>query len=148
MQSGTQYLLDFNLLVHYVRRTSIWTTVNANHRLMTSEERPFFCVVTSGEFRSLAIQWRWGNQKLDAMEFCLGYFQVRTIDDYDVLRTYAKLDAYAVSRGTTMGKNDLWIAATAVVTGATLLTTDRDFDLFAPRFIKHVRIDPSTATNP
>jgi len=27
------------------------------------------------------------------------------------------LDAYAVSVGVTMGKNDLWIAATAVVTG-------------------------------
>lgn len=27
-----------------------------------------------------------------------------------------------------MGKNDLWIAATAYVTGATLLTTDADFD--------------------
>jgi predicted nucleic acid-binding protein len=27
-----------------------------------------------------------------------------------------------------MGKNDLWIAATALATKATLITTDKDFD--------------------
>lgn len=40
-----------------------------------------------------------------------------------------------------MGKNGLWIAATARVTGATLLTTDADFDHLAPRFFNLVRVD-------
>ncbi len=31
-----------------------------------------------------------------------------------------------------MGKNDLWIAATASVTGVTLMTTDGDFDHLHP----------------
>jgi len=44
-----------------------------------------------------------------------------------------------------MGKNDLWIAATAAVTGATLLTTDRDFDKLAPRFLAREWIDPETS---
>lgn len=35
----------------------------------------------------------------------------------EIVQAYATLDAYAVSVGVTMGKNDLWIAATAVVTG-------------------------------
>ncbi len=42
-----------------------------------------------------------------------------------------------------MGKNDLWIAATANATGATLLTTDSDFDHLSPNFIDLIRIPPT-----
>jgi len=35
-----------------------------------------------------------------------------------------------------MGKNDLWIAATAHVVDATILTTDKDFDHLASEFLK------------
>ncbi|MGB1243372.1 MAG: PIN domain-containing protein [Chitinophagales bacterium] len=41
-----------------------------------------------------------------------------------------KLKARRLPRGLSarnMGKNDLWISSTASVTGATLLTTDKDF---------------------
>jgi tRNA(fMet)-specific endonuclease VapC len=33
-----------------------------------------------------------------------------------------------------MGKNDLWIAATTAALGATLITTDQDFDHLLPAF--------------
>jgi len=42
-----------------------------------------------------------------------------------------------------MGKNDLWIAATAHVVDATILTTDKDFDHLASEFLKCQRIDPT-----
>jgi predicted nucleic acid-binding protein len=35
-----------------------------------------------------------------------------------------------------MGKNDLWIAATAHLLNATLITTDNDFDHLKDAFIK------------
>ena len=41
-----------------------------------------------------------------------------------------------------MGKNDLWIAATAFVTKATLLTTDKDFDHMHPAFLQRDWINP------
>lgn len=41
-----------------------------------------------------------------------------------------------------MGKNDLWIAAAAAATGATLLTTDGDFDWLDPLFLARHRVDP------
>ena len=44
-----------------------------------------------------------------------------------------------------MGKNDLWIAATAKATGATLLTTDKDFDHLYPGQINRIYIDPASA---
>lgn len=42
-----------------------------------------------------------------------------------------------------MGKNDLWIAATAHVLGAHVLTTDKDFDHLAPHFLSYSWIDPN-----
>ena len=39
-----------------------------------------------------------------------------------------------------MGKNDLWIAAIAHVTGATLVTTDKDFDQLAGKFVTRISV--------
>lgn len=85
-----------------------------------------------------------GASKLDRMEFALGFFKVQDILDDATLRMYATLDSYCEARGQPMGKNDLWIAATAAVTGATLLTTDRDFDRLSPQFLTRDWIDPDT----
>ena len=40
-----------------------------------------------------------------------------------------------------MGKNDVWIAATASVLDATLLTTDNDFDHLNKEFLTVAKID-------
>jgi len=72
--------------------------------------------------------------------FLLGYLVRVGIDSPDVLSAYAIIDADSRRSGIKMGKNDLWIAATAHVTGATLLTTDRDFDHLEPAFLTCERI--------
>jgi predicted nucleic acid-binding protein len=38
-----------------------------------------------------------------------------------------------------MGKNDLWIAATAFLYGIPLVTTDHDFDHLHPDFIEVIK---------
>lgn len=40
-----------------------------------------------------------------------------------------------------MGKNDIWIAATASVLGAVLLTTDNDFDHLQDEFLQVDKIE-------
>jgi tRNA(fMet)-specific endonuclease VapC len=40
-----------------------------------------------------------------------------------------------------MGKNDLWIAASAHVLGATLITTDNDFTHLDSIFIKLLKLE-------
>jgi predicted nucleic acid-binding protein len=42
-----------------------------------------------------------------------------------------------------MGKNDLWIAASASLAGATLITTDKDFDHLHGKFVEVVWLDPN-----
>jgi len=144
MAADTLYLLDTNVLVHYVRESELWSRIRDDYEPFTREQNPLFCVVSEGELRSLSIQWNWGTRKLDQLEFCLGFFESYTIDRPRVLRAYAAIDSFSESIGRKVGKNDVWIAATAAVTGATLLTTDRDFDHLAPRFLKRDWIDPKT----
>ncbi len=143
MATSPLYLLDTNILVHYVRGSSVWHRIREVYQPLLISPTPKFCLVGEGEIRSLAVQWGWAERKLGQMEFCLGYFRPQTIDDPDILRAYATIDAYCESIGQTMGKNDLWIAATAAVTGATIITTDRDFDKLTPRFLAREWIDPT-----
>lgn len=47
--------------------------------------------------------------------------------DGDVARIFAEIAGSLRKRGTPLPTNDIWIAATAVRTGSTLLTCDEDF---------------------
>lgn len=89
-----RYLLDTNILVHYVRASVVWEQVRDTYQPLTSALQPIISVVTAGELRSLARQWNWGAPKLDRMEFALGFFKVQDILDDATLRMYATIDAY------------------------------------------------------
>jgi tRNA(fMet)-specific endonuclease VapC len=134
------YLLDTNILVHLVRRDRRGQEINASYRLLVVEPTPLVSIVTDGELRSLAYQFGWGEQLVGRAMFLLDFFVRYPIDAPEILHTYAVIDADSRRRGVRMGKNDLWIAATAHVTGATLLTTDEDFDHLDPAFLTCERI--------
>ena len=136
------YLLDTNVLVHFVRANRLWAWIRGQYNLLATDSRPLISVVTAGELRSLALQYGWGQAKLDQMEFCLGYFKTVTIHDPSIIERYAAIDSHFQSCGHIMGKNDLWIAATTAATGSRLLTTDRDFDPLTPDFIARDWIHP------
>lgn len=93
---------------------------------------------------SLADPWGWGAAGRDRMEYLLGCFPVVAIHDPAVLEAYAVIDSRLQLQGHALGKNDRWIAATASVTGTTLLTTDRDFHPLCPEFITREWVDPAT----
>lgn len=141
---GTLYVLDTNILVHFVRDSPVWARMREEYQLLLIEPKPQICVVTAGELRSLAHQREWQGMKLSQMEFALGYFRIVDINDPDVLEYYALTDAYLEEVGQPLGKNDLWIAAATQATEARLLTTDRDFDRLAPTFLDRDWIDPVT----
>ena len=96
-------------------------------------------VVTKGELLSLGIQNGWGTKKMKKLQSLLK--KIYTIDinekDQSLMQAYAEIDAYSQGnlRGKplglsarNMGKNDLWIAASAYISKAELVTTDGDFD--------------------
>ena len=98
------YLLDTNVLVHLIRQNALGQYLNANYSPLTAEPRPLISVVTDGELRSLALQWKWGSQKTDQMKFLLGYFGRVPVDTEQVLEAYAVIDAYTEGLGRSMGK--------------------------------------------
>ena len=98
-------------------------------------------VVCVGEIRALAEKSGWGSKRRIRLESLLEKFLVLPIKNHEILTAYALIDAWTSGKpveaplGTPplrparkMGKNDLWIAATAHVTRAALLSTDRDFE--------------------
>lgn len=144
METPRQLLLDTNILVHFVRHLPVWLQVREAYQPLLIAPTPAISVVSEGELRSLSLQWNWGSHKLDQMEFCLAFFDRHSIDTPDVLWSYAVLDSTCEAAGTPLGKNDLWIAATAIALGATLLTTDRDFDRLPDNFPPRIFVDPDT----
>lgn len=133
-------LLDTNILVHLIRGDRTGQEIKARYAPFTQDPKPIICSVSDGELRSLALQFLWGKPKLEQMEFALGFFGCVPIEQEQVMQTYAVMDAWSMSRGIRMGKNDIWIAATAFVTDSRILTTDPDFDHLANDFISIDRI--------
>jgi tRNA(fMet)-specific endonuclease VapC len=128
-------LLDTNILVELVRNDSKYIKSVINPNL----DDEYISVVTHAEIRSLAYQLNWPDARIKKLEYLLSQFIVTDINNLEpLIKKYAEIDAYGLRkhqalkpkhRGSiTMGKNDLWIAATAAVLGIQLLTTDRDFD--------------------
>ena len=129
------YLLDTNILIHYVRRDALGQRMEATYGLLTAPLPPRISIVTEGEARAFALQNRWGAAKISQLTFLLSTFTSVALDFPGLIDNYASLDTYSRTVGRRMGKNDLWIAATTRVTGAKLLTTDADFDHLHPAFL-------------
>jgi tRNA(fMet)-specific endonuclease VapC len=106
--------------------------------------KPIISYVTQAELLSLAHQRDWGKAKRDQLGFLLDSFSIIPIERPEILNTYILIDAYSAEIGNEMGKNDVWIAATARATAATLLTTDRDFIHLSRSYIDIEWIDPLT----
>lgn len=142
-----RYILDTGILVHYARQSPLYKKIEAEEKLTEPDCMPLISVVSHAEILSFAIQRSWGTKKIQLIQSLLSKLIVIDINsgDANLLGAYADIDAFSKGKlfekpvGTsaiTMGKNDLWIAATAKVTDSILLTIDGDFDHLDTTFIK------------
>lgn len=134
------YQLDTNILIYAVRGGITWNKIKAVCDPLMTEPRPIYSLVSEAELLSFAEQNRWGAAKRQQVAFFLGYFDRVTIDDPKILAAYTLIDAFSRKKGVTMGKNDLWIAATANVYGAVLVTTDRDFEHLHGKYLTRILV--------
>ena len=140
------YLLDTNILIALIREDRLGDYIRRAYDLFMMEPRPIFSIVTEAELRAFAArQNTWGERQFVQMEFFLQYFKRRSIEPSEIMEAYVEIDIHSLDNGRSMGKNDLWIAATANALDAHLLTTDKDFDHLDPLFLTHTYIDPKTA---
>lgn len=144
------YLLDTNVVLHYARKSDVYVAIERQYNLQSSSFSPLVCVVTLGEIRAIA--WRkrnnWNALKLQQLETFLANLVPIDIASVPVLEAYARIQIAALDNGWGIHnkKNDLWIAAVTHVTGASLLTTDGDFDSLHGQFIQRIRLDAHTGS--
>jgi predicted nucleic acid-binding protein len=112
--------------------------------LRAHTEKPLISIVTVGECHAFAAYRGWGAEKRAALDALLHELVIVDLNHGGVLRAYADIDAYLTKNGKTVGDNDVWIAATARAAGASLLTTDKDFEPLDPKFIRHHYISPQS----
>lgn len=143
--ASTPLLLDTNIVVFLARGGTAAQRLESTYGLGSRRLTPFVSVVTIGELLSFADRNGWGGPKRAALEQLVAHLVVVDISREPVLQAYAKFDAELTRAGSRMGQqNDLWIAATAAATGATVLTTDRDFDVLHPAYIQREWVDPQS----
>ena len=138
----SHYLLDTNLIVYSLRNDPRWDAVCQSYPI--EDNNNFISVVSLGELWSLAYRNEWGQKRIQKLERLSQSFIIADINFESIIQRYAEIDAFSQGKlkgkplgmsSRNMGKNDLWIAATASVLNLTLLTTDRDFDHLAFSFL-------------
>ncbi len=140
--SESLLLLDTNVVVHLLRDNSLGRSIDSRFDLRNRPERPLVSVVTVGELLALAEKLGWGLKKKARLQELVRELVVVDVNSQPVLEAYASIDSFLRGQGRPVGQNDMWIAATARATGATLVTTDKDFDPLDPRFLQRSWIDP------
>jgi tRNA(fMet)-specific endonuclease VapC len=143
-------LFDTNIILFLVRDKS----KNLMMRYLNPKEKSvYISFATIVEINSIAFQNNWGYTKLSILEDFISTCRIVEISDF-LLQTYISIDAfsqkkhrehldYSFKTPRNMGKNDLYIAATASLLNLELVTTDGDFDHLSNIFLTVKKVTPS-----
>ncbi len=143
------YLLDTNIVLNLIRESPLSKQLKTDYQLFKSPQRLFVSVVVEGELESLALQNQWGKTKLNDLTHYLDNLIIVDIRVQSIIKRYAEIDAFSQNKlpnkplnnsARNMGKNDLWIAATASVLNIPLLTTDNDFSHLDKAFLRLMKV--------
>jgi predicted nucleic acid-binding protein len=119
-----------------------WDTNRALQFLRQNEQvgvqQIFLSVTVVGELTALAYKKQWGITKQNRLQQFIDAAIIIEVSQF-LVESYANIDAYSQGKlpgkplppglsARNMGKNDLWIAATALYFDAVLVTNDADFD--------------------
>ena len=129
MATPPTYILDTGILLHWVRGSKVATVVDGQFQLQAANFRPLICEVSLGEMEAFARTEKWGEQKRTKLKELKKELITVDISDSRVIEAYVDLSSLAKANGWGIfhGKNDLWVGAATRVSGATLLTVDKDF---------------------
>lgn len=147
-------IIDTCVLIHIIKKTI--TGDKCLKVISEFEEAPniIISVVTKAEIESFVIQNSWGDKKIEQLQKLLNSLVVIDINQSDLLllSEYSWIDSFSKRKikdksghflkgsARKMGKNDLWIAATASALGIPLMTCDGDFDHLAITFLNLIKI--------
>lgn len=128
-------MLDTNVVLFLVRGNDFDQQIDAAYNLLRRPERPLISVVNVGDLLGFARYRNWGEGLVDKLRAFLDELVIVDINEA-VVEHYAFFHDFLLKNGKHAGQNDIWIAATAAVASATLITTDGDFDPLAGEHLK------------
>ena len=138
------FVLDTGVLLNLVRGKELGTRIDRDFALSRSMRLHTISIVTHGELKVLAERNDWGAEKRKALAVALDNLVTLNIKSEALVEAYVQVDrACRKSSGGSriLGQNDMWIAATALLSDLTLITTDKDFLPLQERLIKVHWID-------
>jgi tRNA(fMet)-specific endonuclease VapC len=134
------FIWDTNILLNCVRNDAIYNAYDEKYGFFSKENRSFISIVSVGEIYSIAHQRNWQKRKRQKLKEIMEFLgRPLPIANKQIVEIYSRIDAYSQGKlignplpkemsARNMGKNDVWIAATAHVLDLKLVTTDKDFD--------------------
>lgn len=128
-----------------IRGNSLGLSIDTAYGLRAHLQRHVVSVVSHAELLVLADRKNWGQAKREAVHLMFENLVVLPVDGEALLRAYVEVsraDMAWPEGPRNMGKNDIWIAATAVSSGLPLLTTDKDFRFLDGELIQVFWVDP------
>jgi len=146
------YLLDTNILVAYSRSANLANALEAELQLFGGNHNLAISAVTIGELNSLTYRNNYGKKRKSEMEQFVNKLFKININIREILDLYGQIDAFSQGKfsektspftARNMGKNDIWIAATASAYDMTLITTDKDFNHLNEEFLEVKYVDLS-----
>ena len=142
------YILDTNVLLALVRGKALGESIDKAYGLRSSLQRHTASIASQAELFVLADRNKWGAAKRAVLQGMLEQLVVVPIDGQGLVDAYVQIsdaDSKWPQGPRNMGKNDIWIAATALYVSLPLLTTDKDFLFLDNNPIQVMWIDPMTA---
>jgi tRNA(fMet)-specific endonuclease VapC len=147
-------IIDTCVFIHIVRSSTTGRECLKALENYDESANIIVSVATKAELESFIIQNNWGVVKVNKLKKILDeitYIDIANADKI-LLDSYSEIDAFSkrkiidkkgnllVGSARKMGKNDLWIAATAFALNIPLLTTDGDFDHLNNTFLKVFKV--------
>ena len=149
------FLLDTGVMLGFVRGAPWAARAHAKYDLGSLETVVVTSVICQGELLAFAEKRVWGEANRIKLAKTLNRVPTLDINKQPILNAYALIDAWTHGKPVAsprnapppkparpMGKNDLWIAATAHASDAVLLTTDTDFDHLDGVWFKRIHVSP------
>ena len=130
------YLLDSNIILIFSKNDEVAANLEAKYQIFSGDNRLGISIVSKGEVEASILKSGLGTKRRERIRELMNHLTEFGIHFEEVINAYAQIDAFSQGKlgeghkftSRNMGKNDIWIAATASVFNLTLITTDKDFN--------------------
>ena len=137
------YVLDTSTLLVLLRGKALGELIDRRFGLRSAFYLHTLSIVTHAELWVLVERNGWGDAQRAVVAKALEQFVTVDVAGSEIVAAYRRVEAASVGRA--MGKNDVWIAATAMIAGLPLITTDRDFEHLKGTLLEVEYVDPALA---